>query len=142
MQNTLVGLVLLLMAAACLAAPQDVAAHGYTLHYNALPSATLSEEMARQHGILRSRGTGVLIVSVQAESEEGSVPAHVEAQAIDGHSQPVDISWRTVRVGEYISYLGTFRVRDGESIRFSLSATPRGSDVTLSEYFRQSFAAD
>lgn len=119
----------------------SLAAHGYTLHYNALPSGMLSEEMARQHGILRSRGTGVLIVSVQAEAE-GSVPAHVQAQAVDGRNQPVDISWRTVRMGEYISYLGTFRIRDGESIRFSLSATPRGSDVTLNEHFRQSFTTD
>ena len=118
---------------------------GYTVHHNAIPSAMLTPDVAKQYGIVRSKYRGLLNVSVIRErpgTVGESVPARVEVTMTDltGRSQPLPM--RRIREGDAYYYIGEFPVVDGETYGFRMRVTPQGEQQPIEAGIEQQFFVD
>ena len=115
---------------------------GYIIHHNALPTDTLSPEVARHYGLTRSKNRGMLNVSV-IKGIPGTtgqpVKAQVSAQATNLAGQSREIELREIIDGDAIYYIGDFRVADQETLNFTLQVTPEGSTESYSARLSQQF---
>ncbi|ATJ81192.1 DUF4426 domain-containing protein [Halomonas beimenensis] len=122
------GLAAGLLLAAPLAQAQQYEQYGdYQIHYNALNTSFLTPEVATAAGIQRSRAMGMLNVSVLEEQEDGttrSVNARVDGKVSGLTGQPLSLDFRAVRDGESLYHIATFRIHEGEPMRFELEVSP------------------
>lgn len=96
----------------------------YQVHYSAVNTSFLTPEVAAASGIQRSRVQALLNVSVREEQPDGTTrPAQASVEGrvgnLAGQSQP--LSFRSVREDGAIYHLATFRILEGEPMRFDLS---------------------
>ncbi len=115
---------------------------GYTIHHNAIPSASLDPAVAVQYRIQRSKYRGMLNVSVIKDVPDTTgkpVDAIVMAKATNIRGQLISIPMRRVTEGEAIYFIGEFRIADQETLNFELQVKPRGETrfhkATLSQQF-------
>ncbi|HEX5515199.1 MAG TPA: DUF4426 domain-containing protein [Gammaproteobacteria bacterium] len=127
--------VLLLVAGLAQAQGQQ-AVGDYQVYYSAFPSGFLTQEVARDYGILRSRTRGVLLVSVKRAGQP--VAARIEAQIGPGGRSLQPLELRPVQTDGVISYIGSFAIADGESRQFQLRITPADGEP-LNIAFSQQF---
>ncbi|MDQ3495242.1 MAG: DUF4426 domain-containing protein [Pseudomonadota bacterium] len=106
-----------------------------------VPTMTLSTAVARQYGIARDAGTVLLLVGVRrvAGEEETSVPARVNATAVDllGKRQAPVI--REVRSGDFIDYVGSFRIAAPETLRFDVEVVADSGQRATLQFNRDFF---
>jgi hypothetical protein len=118
---------------------------GYTIHHNAIPSASLEPTIARQYGIQRSKYRGMLNVSV-IKSVEGttgeSSEAVVLAKANNIRGQLISIPMRKIIEGDAIYYIGEFRITDRETLNFEIQVQPRGETRYYTAKLSQDFYID
>lgn len=120
---------LLFLLALCLPAAANVQRSGdLRVHYNAVPTATLAPEVARQYGITRSANRVLLNVAVRRgePGADAAVPARVEASVINLAGQRLDLRMREVRDGDAVYYLGEARVSGQDTLRFEITVTVEG----------------
>lgn len=116
------------LALLCLALPLQAQQYervdNYQIHYSAVSTSFLTEEVAAEHNIQRSPAMAVLNVSVLEELEDGStrpVNAQVDGQVGDiGGQAASPLSFRSLRDGDSISQIAVFRIHDDEPMRFEL----------------------
>lgn len=141
-------LALALALAAGVAAAADparsVSADGYTVHFNALPTTALSPEVARGYGIARSGTRGFLNVAVLRDAAGGgtAVPARIAAstRALTGQTTAIDL--RELRDQDAIYYIGEFRIRGEELLRFELEVLPEGAARAIPVRFEHRFVGE
>ncbi|MES9850908.1 MAG: DUF4426 domain-containing protein [Candidatus Thiodiazotropha sp. L084R] len=118
---------------------------GFTIHHNAIPSASLEPNVARQYGIQRSKYRGMLNVSI-IKSVEGTIgtssEAIVMAKANNIRGQLISIPMRKVTEGESVYYIGEFRIADQETLNFELKVQPRGERRFYTAKLSQDFYID
>ncbi len=132
---------LALLAAAPALAQNSLRAGDITVHFNALPTTTLSPDVARQKGITRSANRALVNIAVR-QGEPGAdraVPATVTVSATNLTGQRVELRMREVREGDAIYYLGEARTTGTETLTFDLSVTPEGATKPIRTVFRQEF---
>ncbi|WP_416139006.1 DUF4426 domain-containing protein [Halomonas sp. HK25] len=124
--------ILALLAAATLAllvgpaaAQQYEQVGNIQIHYSAVNTSFLPEEVAREHGIQRSQVMALLNVSVLEEREDGTTRARpVSVNGTVGGLSSSDartpLSFRTLRSGDVPSQVAVFRIHDDEAMRFEL----------------------
>ena len=118
---------------------------GYTIHHNALPTATLSPEMAGNYQIIRSKYRGMLNVSIirdVAGTTGQPVTARINAQAANLAGQIRTIELREIREGDAVYYIGLFPIVHRETLRFSLEVTPEGQNKPIKANLSQQFFID
>lgn len=96
----------------------------YQIHYSAVNTSFLPEEVAREHGIQRSQVMALLNVSVMEELEDGStrpVTASVDGRigGLEG-GDATPLSFRPLRIGDTPSQVAVFRIHEDEPMRFDL----------------------
>ncbi|TDR50460.1 uncharacterized protein DUF4426 [Halomonas ventosae] len=96
----------------------------YQIHYSAVNTSFLPEEVAREHGIQRSQVMALLNVSVMEELEDGStrpVTASVDGRigGLDG-GDATPLSFRPLRIGDTPSQVAVFRIHEDAPMRFDL----------------------
>ncbi|WFM71582.1 DUF4426 domain-containing protein [Halomonas sp. CKK8] len=96
----------------------------YQIHYSAVNTSFLPEEVAREHGIQRSQVMALLNVSVVEELEDGStrpVTASVDGRigGLEG-GDATPLSFRPLRIGDTPSQVAVFRIHEDEPMRFDL----------------------
>jgi len=115
----------------------------YSIYYNSLTAATLDPEIAKTHGIQRSKLNGLLNVTVvraQTEGKRQNLPARVEATARTGDGPATSLAMREIRVGDGVSYIGQFPIQNLQIIDFAIQVTPPGaSEPTMIELQEQFF---
>lgn len=133
-------LALLLMPAA---AQNLVQSGDITLHYNAVPSTSLTPDVARQYGITRSANRVLVNIALREgiPGADRAVPATVSIAATNLNGQRVDLRVREVREGEAIYYLAEARIVGRDTLKFDVVATPEGGEPIRVE-FRQEFFPD
>ena len=118
----------------------------FTVHYNAIPTTALNADIAKRYGITRSGGRALLNISVlrltSGGTEPRAVPAHVKAFSHALTGQRSEIPLREIRDQDAIYYIGDFRIRGEEHLRFELEATPDGSERAIPVRFEQTFIGD
>jgi len=113
----------------------------YVVHYNALSTDFLSPEVARNYGITRSRNRALINISILKKSlGVGTEPqlAEVDGKAVNLRGQSRALDFREVRDGSAIYYLSETGINDGETLDFTINATPAGGSP-LTVRFRQEF---
>jgi len=96
----------------------------YSIHYDVVPTAFLDPQVAQGYGITRSRGQGLLRITVLKKEGEQLKPvrAMVSGQVGNLAGQTNSLSFRQVEVGQDEGYstLATFRYSHDEPLRFNL----------------------
>lgn len=117
----------------------------YTIHYNAIPSTVLGADIARRYDLVRSSTRGLLNIAVLrqagADADAVAVPARIRAVSQSLLGQRDTIELRELRDQEAIYYVGQFRIRGEERLRFELEVTPEGADRAIPVRFEHSFDA-
>ncbi len=132
------------LALALPAAAENSVRSGQTVvHYNALPTTSLTPEIARQNGITRSANRALVNVAVR-EGDPGAdraVPAKVSIAATNLTGQRSDLRVREVREGDAIYYLAEARVAGNDTLSFEVEVTREGATAPIRVEFRQEFFA-
>ena len=126
-------------------AENSTTAGGYTVHYNAFTTSTLTPEVAKAYGIQRSKVRGMLNVSVIKEKEGTigtSVPARVDVKTLILTGQTSHLPMREIKEQDAVYYVGEFPVQNGEKIDFVIEATPEGTTDTFVINMEQQFFTD
>lgn len=135
-----VGAALLQGAQAVVA--ESTRAGAFTIHYNAFTADTLTPEIARANAIQRSKGLGVLNVSVIKDlpgATGTSVKALVDVDLVNGKSPKGPVAMHEVEAGGAVSYLGQFPIADGQDLDFEIHVRPTGAAETTTLRLRQEF---
>lgn len=117
----------------------------YVVHFNALPTSFLDPAVAKNYRIVRSKNRAMLSITVlkKVMGTAGSpVRSKVTASAKNLSDQVKDISIKEVREGPAIYYIGEVRITDGETLDFTVDATPDGESEARVVKFRQRFFTD
>jgi hypothetical protein len=117
----------------------------YVVHYVALPSTSITPEIARHFGITRSGGLSLLVLNAQRETAPGktvSLPATAAGNvtSLIGHVQPLAL--HAAREGDVHYVLAQFEAVDQEVLKFDLQITPQGADKPITLQFQQQFYRD
>lgn len=117
-----------------------------TIRASAIPTSTLSEQVARQYGIARADGTVMLLVGVrQGESaQETALPATITATATDLRGRTHPIEMRELRSGDAASgqlldYVGTVDVAPPDTLRFDVRIVREGGATSQMQFTRDIF---
>ena len=140
------AVVLLMFLSAPARAERSHVQGGYTVHYNAIPTTVLSPEVARQYGITRSAGRALINIAVLRSPGESAQPQAVRARVLAhvrsliGQRMPIEL--REIVEQDAVYYIGDFRVRGEERLRFELEITPDGARRPIPVRFEQDFVGD
>lgn len=114
----------------------------YRIHYSAFKSDLISPEVAKAHGLTRSRYRAIVNITVQKKSGDNvyvPVTAKVEGTARDIHSRIRTLDLQEIREGDVIYYLAEFPIIDKQRLTFEISVIPEGEEVAHSLSFERQF---
>ena len=120
---------LVLLTSSAVFAENSTKVDGYTIHHNIITTDFLSDDVARSYGITRSKNRALLNVSVIKDKESSTgtpVSANIQANMTNIYGQQSSLNLREIREEKAIYYIGTFLVRNGESLNFHLDVKPEG----------------
>lgn len=117
--------VLLLAPTLPLSAQQYEQVGNYQIHYSAVNTSFLSEEISRAHDIPRNRAMALLNVSVLEERDDGTtrpVNAQVDGRVGElGGDESSPLAFRTLRDDDgLLSQIAVFRIHEDAPMRFDL----------------------
>ncbi len=114
----------------------------YVLHFNAISTDQLTPEVAKTYDIVRSKNRALLNVSIvrKVEGTTGQpVPGAVAALVANDTGQVKDSKLREIREGEAVYYIADFAVSNGETLVFTIDATPINETSRFSVRFTRTF---
>ena len=115
----------------------------YVLHFTAIPTNSLTPEIAGNYGITRSANRVLLNVSILKKTEgalDVPVAGKVSASAVNLNGQAKNLSVREIREGEAIYYVGDVAISGEEALVFSVEAQPTDAGgAPLSVRFQRQF---
>ncbi|MCU7905213.1 MAG: DUF4426 domain-containing protein [Candidatus Thiodiazotropha sp. (ex Epidulcina cf. delphinae)] len=127
--KSLISLLSLVLFSFPVLAENSTTIPGFTIHHNAIPTASLEPSIAKQYGIQRSKYRGMLNVSV-IKSVKGTTgepsEAVVMAKANNMLGQLISIPMRKITEGDAVYYIGEFRIADRETLNFEIQVKPKG----------------
>lgn len=126
-------------------AEQFVRDGNFIVHYVALPSTSITPEVARHFAIQRSGNLSLLVLNAQRETAPGktvSLPATAAGTvtSLIGHVQPLNL--QPAREGKVHYLLAQFQAVDQEVLQFDLQITPQGAARPITLKFQQQFYRD
>lgn len=109
-----------------------------TIRATAVPTTTLSEQVATQYGITRADNTVMLLVGVRqgSDAQEVALPARITATVTDLRGRRQDIAMRELRSGELLDYVGAVEVSPPETLRFDLTIVRDGGASSTMQFTR------
>ena len=117
----------------------------YVIHFNAISTDQLQPEVARAYNITRSKNRAMLNVSIirKVEGTIGQpVGGSVSAVANNLTGQAKNLTLRQIQEGDAIYYIGDVAVANGETLIFTIDATPINESSRFSVRFSRQFFAD
>lgn len=109
------------------------------VHYNALPTMSLGDAVAREYEIAKDPGTAMLVIALRKTDGENEVAAQgdVSAVAYDLQGTRQQIDFKPVATGEYTDHLGVFKMSPRDTYRFEVTVNSGGRTETVK--FQRSF---
>ena len=114
----------------------------YVVHFNAVMTNSLTENIAREYDIVRSNSRALLNISILQNQEIGlasSVAGQVRASARNLTGQLRNLDVREIREGEAIYFIAETPVVNGETLIFSVEAVPETTTEPLRVEFQKQF---
>jgi hypothetical protein len=98
------------------------------VHYNALPTLSLNDAVAREYGVAKDAGSAMLVVAVRRleNGEETSAEGEVSAEAFDLQGARQHIEFSAVKTGQYTDHIGVFTIHARDSYRFEVTVKADG----------------
>ena len=137
--------ILVLLTSSAVFAENSTKVDGYTIHHNIITTDFLSDDVARSYGIIRSKNRAMLNVSVIKDKEGTTgtpVSASVKANMTNIYGQQRGLNLREIHEADAIYYIGTFLVRNGETLNFHLDVKPEGESKYSPAVFSEEFFVD
>lgn len=103
------------------------------VRYNALPTLSLSEAVAKQYGVQRDAGTALVLIALRKVDggEEVDADGEVSVTAHDLSGARQAITLRKVDAGGYMDHIGTARISPRDSYRFEVVVRSGGRTETV-----------
>ena len=114
----------------------------YIVYFNALSTDQLDADIAAEYDIVRSKNRALLNIVMEHRPDVGVptvVPGAVKAQASNLTGQLRNLLTREIREGEAIYYIAETQVVNGESLIFTIEATPESTTTPLVVRFQKQF---
>lgn len=98
------------------------------VHYNALPTLSLNDAVAREYGVAKDVKSAMVVIALRrvVNGEETGAEGRVSADAYDLQGQRQRIDFSTVKTGEYTDHIGTFTLHARDSYRFEVKVEAAG----------------
>ncbi|WP_342315949.1 DUF4426 domain-containing protein [Lysobacter sp. FW306-1B-D06B] len=109
-----------------------------TIRASAIPTATLSEQIATQYGIARADNTVMLLIGVRqgSDAQETALPARITATATDLRGRQHPIEMRELRSGDLLDYVGTIDISPPDTVRFDVTVVREGGATSQMQFTR------
>ncbi len=138
-------LAVMLLAPFSAVAENSTTVGGFTVHYTAFTTSTLTPEITKAYGIQRSKYRGLLNVSVIKEKEGTTgtpVPGRVQVKTLALTGQSAPLSMREIKEQGAVYYVGEFPIRNREKVNFVIEVTPEGTSEPFILKMEQEFFTD
>ncbi|MET1162421.1 MAG: DUF4426 domain-containing protein [Pseudoxanthomonas sp.] len=98
------------------------------VHYNALPTLSISDGVAKEYGVEKDAGSAMLVIAIRrlANGDEVGAEGEVSAEAVDLQGARQRIAFSAVKTGDYTDHIGTFAVHARDSYRFEVTVKADG----------------
>ncbi|HVK52416.1 MAG TPA: DUF4426 domain-containing protein [Pseudoxanthomonas sp.] len=98
------------------------------VHFNAIPSQSLTEAVAKEYGVRREEGSALVVVALRRLVGNDETPAtgEVAASVRDLSGGPQTLAFREARTGEYVDYIATMKVSARDTYRFDVTVKADG----------------
>jgi hypothetical protein len=118
----------------------------YEVHYNAVRADQIPAEIARAHGIERSKNRVMLNVTLLRKDADHAprkpVKGTVSVDVYNLNGQLKNMEVRQVTEGEAIYYIGTVSISGSEILVFDIKALPESESTPFEVKFKREFFAD
>src|SRR5690554_1150219 len=117
----------------------------YQVHWSVFPSTFLDPEVARANNLQRSRGIGIINISIMTEGEHGQirpVGGQVQGQVTNDIQQVNFLAFRRIQEGDAVYFIAQYQHRPGDLMTFSITARPTGHDRDLPVRFSHTLFSD
>jgi hypothetical protein len=114
----------------------------YVLYFNAVLTDQLTQDIAGEYGIVRSKSRALLNVSIHRKRDNGqteAVTGAVSASAINLNGQLKTMTLREIREESAIYYIGELAITDGEILIYTIDATPSNEPSRFTVRFKKQF---
>jgi len=114
----------------------------YVVHFNAINTAQLTPEIARQYGIVRSSNRGMLNISIlQKAPNSAGVPVagSIFASAVNLTGQLKQLALREIREESAVYYIAEFAIANEETLIFTIDVTPMNEPSRFSVRYMKQF---
>jgi hypothetical protein len=117
----------------------------YEVHFNALRSDALTQEVAAAYGIQRSTNRVMLTVTVLHKQADRAprkpVDAEVQVDAYNLNGQLKNMEVRRISEGDAIYYIGDGGISGAEILVFDIAVKPDGVAAPMKVKFKREFYA-
>ncbi|PSF12322.1 DUF4426 domain-containing protein [Marinobacter fuscus] len=140
---TLAALVALALPALASAGEKDFG--DYRVHWSVFPSTFLTPEVAKANNLQRSKGIGVVNISIMTDDEHGQiqpVSGQVEGQVANDIQQINFLAFRRIQEGDAVYFIAQYQYQSGELMTFNIKARPSGHGEDLAVRFAHSLFND
>lgn len=115
----------------------------YEVHFNALRTDLLTQDVARSYGITRSSNRVLLNVAI-LKKEGPNMPRKpvegaVQVDAYNLNGQLKNLTMRRVSEGDAIYYIGDVSISGTEILVFDITVTPVGASTPIEAKFKREF---
>ncbi|WP_162455547.1 DUF4426 domain-containing protein [Pseudoxanthomonas kalamensis] len=109
------------------------------VRYNALPTLSMNEAVAREYGVQRDAGTALLVIALRKAQAEDEIAAdgQVEAVVVDLQGRRQEVELRAAGTGDYVDHIGTFAIDPHDTYRIEARIRHEGRTETVK--FQRSF---
>jgi len=117
----------------------------YQVHWSVLPSTFLSPEVAKANNLQRSKGIGIVNISIMQEQENGTlkpVGGQVEGKVTNDIQQVNFLAFRRIQEGDAVYFIAEYQYPSGELMTFNITARPTGHQQDLSIRFAHTLFSD
>ncbi|QFS85644.1 hypothetical protein FIU96_02165 [Marinobacter sp. THAF39] len=117
----------------------------YQVHWSVFPSTFLNPEVARANNLQRSRGIGIINISIMTEGEHGQirpVGGQVQGQVTNDIQQVNFLAFRRIQEGDAVYFIAQYQYRSGDLMTFNITARPTGHNRDLPVRFSHTLFND
>lgn len=117
----------------------------YQVHWSVFPSTFLDPEVARANNLQRSRGIGIINISIMTEGEHGQirpVGGQVQGQVTNDIQQVNFLAFRRIQEGDAVYFIAQYQYRSGDLMTFNITARPTGHNRDLPVRFSHTLFND
>ena len=117
----------------------------YQVHWSVFPSTFLNPEVARANNLQRSRGIGIINISIMTEGEHGQirpVGGQVQGQVTNDIQQVNFLAFRRIQEGDAVYFIAQYQYRSGDLMTFNITTRPTGHNRDLPVRFSHTLFND